>query len=160
MLRPVIVGMRGSMVIPLRPCMRSSASLLSSTTPPPSSTGMYMGVNSLGPLVENVGDNKATISAPHCKVGGLYTLVSKFCHARQEDVRRHGCNTILSTRTYAIRRRSIVPQLSLRWPLSRRPNEVRLECLKMLGVTWCTYLLERHVSTSLLARGTIADRTK
>ena len=35
MLRPAIVGMRGSMVIRLRPCMRSSASLLSSTLPPP-----------------------------------------------------------------------------------------------------------------------------
>ena len=36
MLRPGIVGMRGgSMAIRLRPCMRSSASLLSSTPPPP-----------------------------------------------------------------------------------------------------------------------------
>ena len=34
MLRPGIVGMRGSMVIKLRPCMRSSTSLLSSTPPP------------------------------------------------------------------------------------------------------------------------------
>ena len=33
MLRPGIVGMRGSMVIRLRSCMRSSASLLSNTHP-------------------------------------------------------------------------------------------------------------------------------
>ena len=34
MLRPGDVGMRGSMVIRLRPCVRSSTSLLSSTPPP------------------------------------------------------------------------------------------------------------------------------
>ena len=35
MLRPGIVGKRGSMVIRLRPCLRSSTSLLSSTPPLP-----------------------------------------------------------------------------------------------------------------------------
>ena len=38
MLRPGSVGMRGSMVIRLQPCMRSSTSLLSSTPPLPSTS--------------------------------------------------------------------------------------------------------------------------
>ena len=37
MLRPGVEGIRGSMVIRLRPCMRSNTSLLSSTPPPPPS---------------------------------------------------------------------------------------------------------------------------